>query len=321
MIFKTFRILLSRGWRNVMYSVSLLVLSMLSVNSNAQAVSDSPGIRTTQSKVVVSGIKPSAGDMISGLVISETEGPMMLARVEEKDSNDRTVANAVTDINGKFSFRLVNPADRMEVIYLGYLTAVSEFTGNTMDVKMLMDPQIMITEVDSSLAAVMPVIVREDRFQGMRARAYGPQYPKDGKPLIVLDGCIMDVSSVNMQCLDSLMSGKLHVDKENIARLFGLKEYEIKSVSVLKDAAATAIWGTRGANGVIEVTSKKGWAKRMERNNPDVNKYAWESINDEILKENAKTELNSLPGDGLYIPSDNATYYSIEDLYNNWILK
>ena len=308
MIFKTFRILLSRGWRNVMYSVSLLVLSMLSVNSNAQAVSDSPGIRTTQSKVVVSGIKPSAGDMISGLVISETEGPMMLARVEEKDSNDRTVANAVTDINGKFSFRLVNPSDRLEVIYLGYLTAVSEFTGNTMDVKMVMDPQIMITEVDSSLAAVMPVIVREDRFQGMRARAYGPQYPKDGKPLIVLDGCIMDVSSVNMQCLD-------------IARLFGLKEYEIKSVSVLKDAAATAIWGTRGANGVIEVTSKKGWAKRMERNNPDVNKYAWESINDEILKENAKTELNSLPGDGLYIPSDNATYYSIEDLYNNWILK
>ena len=69
MIFKTFRILLSRGWRNVMYSVSLLVLSMLSVNSNAQAVSDSSGIRMTQSKVVVSGIKPSAGDMISGLVI------------------------------------------------------------------------------------------------------------------------------------------------------------------------------------------------------------------------------------------------------------
>jgi hypothetical protein len=126
MIFKTFRILLSRGWRNVLYSVSLLVLSILSVNSNAQAVSDNP-IRTTQSKVVVSGIKPSAGDMISGRVISETEGPMMMARVEEKDSNDRTVANAVTDINGKFSFRLVNPADRLEVIYLGYLTAVSSY--------------------------------------------------------------------------------------------------------------------------------------------------------------------------------------------------
>ena len=206
MKFRTFRILLSRGWRNVLYSVSFFVCSMLSENSSAQAVSDS-------------------------------------------------------------------------------------------------------------------IIIREDRYQGMRARAYGPQYPKDGKPLIVLDGCIMDVSSVNMQCLDSLMLGKLHVDKENVARLLGLKEHEIKSVSVLKDAAATAIWGTRGTNGVVEVATKKGWAKEIEGKDPGVDKYEWESINDEILKENSKTELNSLPGDGLYIPSDHATYYSIEDFYNNWILK
>ena len=316
MKFRTFRILLSRGWRNVLYSVSFFVFTMLSVNSRAQAVSDAASIKTQQSKVVVSGPKPLAGDLITGCVTGPL-GPMMMVRVEEKDSIDRLVAHAVTDINGNFSFKLVDPADRLEVIYVGYHTAVSEFTGNAMDVKMAFDG---ITEVDSTLAAMLPVI-REDRYQGMRARAYGPQYPKDGKPLIVLDGCIMDVSSVNMQCLDSLMLGKLHVDKENVARLFGLKEHEIKSVSVLKDAAATAIWGTRGANGVIEVTTKKGWAKRMESNNPDVNKYAWESINDEILKENSKTELNSLPGDGLYIPSDHATYYSIEDFYNNWILK
>ena len=206
MKFRTFRILLSRGWRNVMYSVSLFVFSMLSVNSRAQAVSDS-------------------------------------------------------------------------------------------------------------------IIIREDRFQGMRARAYGPQYPRDGKPLIVLDGCIMDTISVDKQCLDSLVSGKLQVDNENMARLFGLKEHEIKRVSVLRDAAATAVWGQRGANGVIEVTTRKGLAKEMEGKDPGVDKYEWESINDEILKEKSQTELNKLPGEGLYIPSDNATYYSIEDLYNNWIQK
>ena len=206
MKFRTFRILLSRGWRNVMYSVSLFVFSMLSVNSRAQAVSDS-------------------------------------------------------------------------------------------------------------------IIIREDRFQGMRARAYGPQYPRDGKPLIVLDGCIMDTISVDKQCLDSLVSGKLQVDNENMARLFGLKEHEIKRVSVLRDAAATAVWGQRGANGVIEVTTRKGLAKEMEGKDPGVDKYEWESINDEILKEKSQTELNKLPGEGLYIPSDNATYYSIDDFYNNWIQK
>ena len=59
----------------------------------------------------------------------------------------------------------------------------------------------------------------------------------------------------------------------------------------------------------------------MQREYSDPNKYEWESINDEILKEKSQTELNKLPGEGLYIPSDNATYYSIEDLYNNWIQK
>ena len=205
MKFKTFRILLSRGWRNVLYSVSLFVLSMMSTSSRAQAVSDS-------------------------------------------------------------------------------------------------------------------LIIRGDRFQGMRARAYGPQYPQDKYPLMVLDAQIMFIDSVNKQCLDSLMSGKLQGDKENIARLFGLKKSEISRVTVLKDDAAIAEWGQRGANGVIEVTTRKGYFE-IQRKYSDPNKYEWESINDEIQKERSKTELNSLPGDGLYIPSDHSTYYSIEDLYNNWILK
>ena len=163
----------------------------------------------------------------------------------------------------------------------------------------------------------------QERNQGMRARAYGPQYPRDNKPLLVLDGCIVDLLSVDTQCLDSLVSGELQMEKENIARLFGIKEREIKSVSVLKDAAATAIWGMRGANGVIEVRTKNDThiGDRIRGRDDDPNKYAWESINEEIQKEYSKTELNSLPGDGLYIPSDHATYYSIEDFYNNWILK
>ena len=302
-----------------MYSVSFFVFSMLSANSRAQAVSDAVSINTQQSKVVVSGPKPSAGDIITGRV-SNSEEPMMMVRVEEKDSKDRLVAHAVTDIDGKFSFKLVDPADRLEIIYVGYHTAVSEFTGNTMDVKMVVDTLLINNEIDIMLNASAPLIIREDRYQGMRARAYGPQYPKDKYPLMVLDAQIMFVDSVDKQCLDSLMSGKLEENKENIARLFGLKKNEISRVTILKDAAATSVWGPRGANGSIEVITKKG-AFEIQRKYDDPNKYAWESINDEILKENSKTELNQLPGDGLYIPSDHATYYSIEEFYNNWILK
>ena len=153
----------------------------------------------------------------------------------------------------------------------------------------------------------------------MRARAYGPMYPRDNKPLLVLDGCIVDLLSVDTLCLDSIVSGNLYFDEAVAAKLFGIKEREIKSVSVLKDAAATAIWGMRGTNGVIEVSTKKG--NIIRGRDDDQNRYAWESINEEIQKEYSKTELDSLPGNGIYIPSDHDTYYSIEDLYNNWIQK
>ena len=97
----------------------------------------------------------------------------------------------------------------------------------------------------------------------MRARAYGPMYPRDNKPLLVLDGCIVDLLSVDIQCLDSISSGKLQTDKKNIARLFGIKERDIYQFSILKDSAATAEWGFRGMNGVIEVVTKEG--RREER--------------------------------------------------------
>ena len=51
------------------------------------------------------------------------------------------------------------------------------------------------------------------------------------------------------------------------------------------------------------------------------NEFKWELINTEIGRMHSITEYNSIPGKGLYIPSaDHATYYSIDDFYNNWLL-
>ena len=210
---RTFKIMLSRGWRDVMYSVSLFVLSMLSAKAKAQSVSDS--VR---------------------------------------------------------------------------------------------------------LADILSTVVSEDRFQGMRARAYGTVYPERKEPLIVVDYMTIPNDSVNKQCLDSLMSGKLEGNKENIARLLGIKKNELLRITVLKDEAAIQEWGRRGAKGVVEVTTKKG-AFEEQRRYSRSNEFEWEEINNEIRRTRSRTELNRLPGEGLYIPSNNTTYYSIEDLYNNMILK
>ena len=56
--------------------------------------------------------KPKAGDIISGIV-SDREDPMMLVNVNERDSANRVVAHSITDIEGNFSFQLVNPQDSL----------------------------------------------------------------------------------------------------------------------------------------------------------------------------------------------------------------
>ena len=65
--------------------------------------------------------KPKAGSVISGIV-SDSEGPMMMVNVVERDSNDRIVAHSITDIEGNFSFRLVDPDHKIQVSYPGYKT-------------------------------------------------------------------------------------------------------------------------------------------------------------------------------------------------------
>ncbi len=65
--------------------------------------------------------KPHAGDTISGIVC-DSLGTMMMVNVTERDSSDLVVAHSVTDFWGYFSFRLVNPDDRIRITFVGYET-------------------------------------------------------------------------------------------------------------------------------------------------------------------------------------------------------
>ena len=57
--------------------------------------------------------KPKAGDLIQG-VVTDSVSPLMAVYIRELDSADRAVAYAYTDLKGEFSFRLVNPKDRIQ---------------------------------------------------------------------------------------------------------------------------------------------------------------------------------------------------------------
>ena len=79
--------------------------------------------------------KPQAGDTISG-IIRDSIGPMIWVNVVELDSSDSVVAHTVTDFGGNFSFRLVNPDDRMQIPFVGYETVVIPIDTTYFEIKM-----------------------------------------------------------------------------------------------------------------------------------------------------------------------------------------
>ncbi|MBO9634239.1 MAG: TonB-dependent receptor plug domain-containing protein, partial [Chitinophagaceae bacterium] len=100
-----------------------------------------------------------------------------------------------------------------------------------------------------------------------------PNFPTD--PLYVIDGVpqtVMNISSVkNSDKFPTMMSNGLNQsDVYNvgggISPLFGLNPYDIQSIEILQDAGATAVYGSRGANGVILITTKRGKAGRTSVN-------------------------------------------------------
>ncbi len=84
-------------------------------------------------------------------------------------------------------------------------------------------------------------------------------------PLYVIDGVPIDASAGNSQANISTYNNDFF-DQEAANPLSMLNPNDIESIDVLKDASATAIYGSRGANGVIMITTKKGKAGVQQLN-------------------------------------------------------
>jgi TonB-dependent starch-binding outer membrane protein SusC len=189
-----------------------------------------------------------------------------------------TTLGTVTDVNGNFSMD-VSENDVLIISYIGYVTKEIPVAGTTsIEVKLVeeiakLDDVVVIgygikkrKDVTGSISSVtsddimksQPVTI-EQAFQGKIAGVVVQQIsgkPGGGvsvqirgltsfgtsNPLYVLDGIQMDVSGAS----------------EGINPLAALNPSEIESIDVLKDASATAIYGAKGTDGVIIITTKRG---------------------------------------------------------------
>ena len=89
----------------------------------------------------VNAFAQTAGTMIQGTVEDDIE-PLMMANVVEIDEQQRIVAHAVTDINGNFSFKIVNPKHRLRISYIGYVTQTIPIKGTTYKIRMRSSTQL-----------------------------------------------------------------------------------------------------------------------------------------------------------------------------------
>lgn len=109
--------------------------------------------------------KPHAGDTISGIVC-DSLGPMMMVNVTERDSSDLVVAHSVTDFWGYFSFRLVNPDDRIRVSYVGYETVNIPIDTTFIEIKMKEQddlPPLEITTDPGYKTTGIPIPIRDSQ--------------------------------------------------------------------------------------------------------------------------------------------------------------
>ena len=222
--------------------------------------------------------------------------PIMGANVVLVNSQNRHVRGTVTDINGKYN--LAVPADskklRIKVSYIGMKTQTVNYTGQT-NINFKLESNTKIQEVTvtgqrggrdqmgisrleqtsatqrldlSQIVETAPVTSVEEALQGQIAgldinlggdpgarssiRIRGTSsLSASNEPLIIIDGVPQDID-IN----DDFNFAT--ANEEDFGALLNIAPANIESIEVLKDASATAIYGTKGANGVLLINTKRG---------------------------------------------------------------
>lgn len=247
----------------------------------------SVGITSAQTQILSGTVTERFGDRID---------PLIGVNVAVVNQDNRLLTGTVTDINGQYNIPIPSGEQNLTVVfsYIGMISQRVRYTGqDRLDIQLESDSQ-MIDEVVilgsvrddmgisqnervsatqrvvmDELIETVPVVSVEEALQGqlggvdiimgggdpgtrssIQIRGVGT-LNAGSEPLIVIDGV-----PYSGDIADDFEFAS--ADEEDLGALLNLAPSDIESVEVLKDASATAIWGTRGANGVLVITTKKG---------------------------------------------------------------
>lgn len=263
---------------------------------------------------------------ITGKVVDAAGEPIIGASVLVKGSG----TGAVTDMDGNFTVD-APVGSTLEVSFVGYkavavkVTAASAYTVTLQDDAQALNEVVVTamgikkekkalgysvsdinskelmknkqTNVINSLAGKIPGV---NITQAGGAAGAGSNIvirggnsaseSRDNQPLFVVDGIIYDNSTVNTG--DSGTDGMTRTATTFSNRVMDINPEDVESMSVLKGAAAAALYGSRAANGVIIITTKKGEEGSVRVNFSSKYTYSWVNKLPDMQKNYGRGEYN-----------------------------
>ncbi|MBV4355988.1 SusC/RagA family TonB-linked outer membrane protein [Pinibacter aurantiacus] len=234
---------------------------------------------------------------VTGKVVDKKGRPIHGVSVTEVDADKRIIRGVSTDVEGNFAIHISNTKNKISFSIIGYKT-VEELSINGRKVfnismessskeieevvvvgqKRIDNGMLPIAEknltiaaskinakemeemqassIDQALQGRMPGVDISansgDPGAGMQIRIRGTSsINASNDPLIVVDGMPYET-----QVPSDFNFGT--ADDQGYASLLNIAPSDIKDITILKDAAATAVWGSRAANGVLVITTKRG---------------------------------------------------------------
>ena len=226
--------------------------------------------------MVLCGSAAFAQKTVSGTVIDATGETIIGASV--KVLGGVNSVGTITDINGKYTVKNVPENAKLEFSYVGYRTQTVSVAGKTQVNVTLQEDRQLLDEVvvvgygvqkKSDVTGAMASVGSEElnsrpvnnAFEALQGKAAGVDITTNERP-----GEIGNIYIRGMRSLTASNSPLYVVDGVPLmsaSAIETLNPRDIETIDILKDASATAIYGSRGANGVVLVTTKQGKGGKM----------------------------------------------------------
>lgn len=215
---------------------------------------------------------------IHGIVTDENNEPLPAAYVKQVvEAEGNSIAGIITDMNGHFSLTLPKSTQEIEVSFVGYetqrvrLTAAVDYAIHLQPATELLD-EVVVTgyqTISKERATGAFSKVNADQLETQRIPDISSML--EGRVAGFSDGQIRGVTSMNGLTTPLYVIDGFPVEKTTndgygnwIESVPDMNPEDIESITVLKDAAATSIYGARAANGVVVITTKR--AKKDQLN-------------------------------------------------------